>query len=124
MYYGQFATNGGIITKSHGRSFYVNLQQLLNWSRTFGGVHNVSALLGHETYSSSSYSVSASKSNMFSMNNTELNGAVIDGQTANSGKSMYNNEGFFIRAQYDYNTRIFASASYRLDASSRFHPVQ
>ena len=122
MYYGQFATNGGIITKSHGRSFYVNLQQLLNWSRTFGGVHNVSALLGHETYSSSSYSVSASKSNMFSMNNTELNGAVIDGQTANSGKSMYNNEGFFIRAQYDYNTRIFASASYRLDASSRFHP--
>ena len=122
MYYGQFATNGGIITKSHGRSFYVNLQQLLNWSRTFGGVHNVSALLGHETYNTSSYSVSASKSNMFSMDNTELNGAVIDGQTANSGKSMYNNEGFFLRAQYDYNTRIFASASYRLDASSRFHP--
>ena len=122
MYYGQFATNGGLISKTHGRQFYVNLQQLLNWNRVFGNGHNVSALLGHETYTSSSYSVSASKSNMFSMNNTELNGAVIDGQSASSGKSMYNNEGFFARAQYDYNNRIFLSASYRLDASSRFHP--
>ena len=122
MYYGQFATNGGIISKNHGRQFYVNLQQLLNWHKTFGGVHNVSALLGHETYNSSSYSVGASKSNMFSMGTTELNGAVIDGQSANSGMSSYNNEGFFARAQYDYLNRIFLSASYRLDASSRFHP--
>lgn len=122
MYYGQFATNGGIISKSHGRQFYVNLQQLLNWNRTFGDGHNVSALLGHETYSSTSASLAASKSNMFSMDNTELNGAVIDGQSASSGKSMYNNEGFFLRAQYDYSNRIFFSASYRLDASSRFHP--
>ena len=122
MYYGQFATNGGIIGKSHGRSFYVNMQQLLNWNRVFGMGHNVSVLLGHETYNSTSVSLSASKSNMFSMGNTELNGAVIDGQSASSAKSMYNNEGFFARAQYDYNNRIFASASYRLDASSRFHP--
>ena len=122
MYYGQFATNGGIITKSHGRTFYVNLQQLLNWNRTFAGVHNVSVLLGHETYNTTSVSVGASKSNMFSMGNTELNGAVIDGQSASSAKSQYNNEGFFTRAQYDYMNRIFVSASYRLDASSRFHP--
>ena len=122
MYYGQFATNGGLITKSHGRSFYVNLQQLLNWNRKFGDGHNVSALLGHETYTSTSVSVGASKSNMFSMGNTELNGAVIDGQSASSAKSEYNNEGFFARVQYDYQNRIFASASYRLDASSRFHP--
>ena len=122
MYYGQFATNGGLITKTHGRQFYVNLQQLLNWNRTFAYDHNVSVLLGHETYTSTSASVSASKSNMFSMNNTELNGAVIDGQSASSGKSMYNNEGFFARAQYDYQNKIFLSASYRLDASSRFHP--
>lgn len=122
MYYGQFATNGGLITKSHGRQFYVNLQQLLNWTRTFDGLHNVTVLLGHETYNTTSVSVGASKSNMFSMGNTELNGAVIDGQSASSAKSQYNNEGFFTRVQYDYQNRIFASASYRLDASSRFHP--
>ena len=122
MYYGQFATNGGINFKSHGRQFYVNLQQLLNWNRTFGEGHTVSALLGHETYTSKSYSVAASKSNMFSMGIFELNGAVIDGQSASSAMSKYNNEGFFFRAQYDWQNRIFVSGSYRLDASSRFHP--
>ena len=122
MYYGQFAVNGGIITKSHGRSFYINMQQLLSWNKAFDGVHNVSVLLGHENYSSSSPSLSASKSNMFSMDVSELGGAVVDGQAASSGISKYNNEGYFMRAQYDYANRIFASASFRLDASSRFHP--
>ena len=56
------------------------------------------------------------------MDVSELGGAVVDGQAASSGISRYNNEGYFVRAQYDYANRIFASASFRLDASSRFHP--
>ena len=122
MYYGQFAPNGGIISKVHGRSFYLNLQQLLNWDRTFADHHHVSLLLGHEWYKSTGVSLGASKSKMFSLDNTELGGAVIDGQTASSGRSDYNNEGYFLRAQYDFQNKIFASASFRRDASSRFHP--
>ena len=122
MYYGQYATMGGLIAKSHSRSLTLNLQQLLNWNRTFAGVHHVGVLLGHENYVANSYSLSASKSQMFSMENDELNGAVVDGKSAGSSRSVYNNEGYFARAQYDYMNRIFASASYRRDASSRFHP--
>ena len=122
MYYGMASSVGGMISKGHSRSFYMNLQQLLNWKKTFAAVHNVSVLLGHETYSSKSYGLSASKSQMFSMENDELNGAVVDGKSAASSFGEYNNEGYFIRAQYDYANRIFASASYRRDASSRFHP--
>jgi hypothetical protein len=59
---------------------------------------------------------------MFSQNNKELGGAVVDGQSANSYKERYNNEGWFARAQYDYAERYFGSASIRRDASSRFHP--
>ena len=59
MYYGQFAANGGIIGKTHGRSFYLNLQQLLNWDRTFNFKHHVSVILGHEWYKSTSVSLSA-----------------------------------------------------------------
>ena len=121
MYYGQYATMGGMIGKSHGRSQTLNLQQLLNWSRSFGQ-HNVGVLLGHENYVANTYSVGASKSQMFSMENDELNGAVVDGKSASSSRSEYNNEGYFVRAQYDYSNRIFFSASYRRDASSRFHP--
>lgn len=122
MYYGMASSVGGMISKAHARSFYINLQQLLNWKRTFNNVHNVSVLMGHENYVSKSYSLSASKSQMFSMENDELNGAVVDGKSAASGFGEYNNEGYFLRAQYDYSNRIFASASFRRDASSRFHP--
>ena len=122
MYYGQYAPMGGYIGKSHARNFTLNLQQLLNWNRTFAGVHNVGVLLGHENYQAKSTSLSAAKSQMFSMENDELNGAVVDGKTAASSRGEYNNEGYFVRAQYDYMNRIFASVSYRRDASSRFHP--
>lgn len=121
MYYGQFATNGGTLYKEHERRFYVNLQQLLNYNRTFAGVHNVDVLLGHESYSRNTETVSAYKTNMFSIDNLELGGAVIDGQQAGSSRAEYNNEGYFIRAQYDYADRVFVSGSYRRDASSRFH---
>ena len=121
MYYGQFATNGGTLYKEHERRFYVNLQQLLNYNRTFAGVHNVDVLLGHETYNRNTETVSAYKTNMFSIDNLELGGAVIDGQQAGSSRAEYNNEGYFIRAQYDYADRVFVSGSYRRDASSRFH---
>ena len=122
MYYGQYATVGGMVGKQHMRSLTLNLQQLLTWNRTFAGVHNVGVLLGHENYVANTYSLSASKSQLFSMENDELNGAVVDGKTAGSSRTEYNNEGYFIRAQYDYMNRIFVSASYRRDASSRFHP--
>ena len=122
MYYGMAAPVGGMISKAHSRSAYLNLQQLLNWKKTFAGVHNVTVLLGHENYSSKSYGLSASKSQMFSMENDELNGAVVDGKNSGSTMGEYNNEGYFIRAQYDFCNRIFGSVSYRRDASSRFHP--
>lgn len=57
---------------------------------------------------------------MFSPDNKELNGAVVDGQDASSYQTRYNNEGFFGRLQYDYEGRYFGSASIRTDASSRF----
>ena len=121
-YYGQFATQGGTVSKGHSRSFYLNLQQLLNYTKTIKGVHHISALLGHEWYKRSSVSLSASKNQMSSIDNTELNGAGTDGMSAASSRSTYNNEGYFTRVQYDYMNRIFANASFRRDASSRFHP--
>ena len=121
-YYGQFATEGGSVSKSHDRVISYNLQQLFNYTHTFAGMHNVDVLLGHEMYNLKSYNVSASKSKMFSYDYDELNGLVVDKQSAGSSIAEYNTEGFFFRAQYDYDQRIFASASYRLDASSKFHP--
>ena len=121
-YYGQFASEGGIVSKSHDREISYNLQQLLNYTHTFGTKHNLDVLVGHETYDLMLYSLSASKSKMFSYTYDELSGLVVDKSSASSSRSHYNNEGFFARAQYDFDQRVFVSASYRRDASSNFHP--
>ncbi len=120
-YYGQFADSGGYIYKSHTRSLYYNIQELLSWSRSFG-VHNVDVLLGHENYVQHAYSLSASKSQIYGMDSDELNAAVVDSKSAASSRSTYMNEGYFLRAQYNWAEKVFASASYRRDASSRFSP--
>ena len=120
-YYGQFRTTGGTVGVDHGRSYAWNAQQLLNYNRTFGR-HTVGILAGHEYYSNKYYAVGGSKTQMFSQTNKELDGAVVDGQSAYSYQTHYNNEGFFARVQYDDNNTIFLSASYRRDASSKFHP--
>ena len=121
-YYGQFDTTGGTVEKYHSRSYDYNLQQLLNYNATINNVHNIGVMLGHEYTDVRRYYLSANKSKMFSQDNKELGGAVVDGQGAYSYKSRYNNEGYFGRAQYDYDQKYFASASLRRDASSRFDP--
>ena len=120
-HYGQFASNGGVVEKSHSRLLDLNLQQLLSWNRAFGQ-HRVSVLLGHEWQKNSSNGVGASKSQLSSENKDELNSAVIDNKTSYSSESFYNVEGFFLRGQYDFSEKIFASVSYRVDASSNFSP--
>lgn len=120
MYYGQFATDNGLISKQHSRSFYLNLQQLLEYTKTFGDRHHFQALVGHENYYRNSVSLYADKSQMSSMSNLELDGAVVDGKSASSSKSHYNTEGYFARLQYDDNNTLFLSASFRYDASMRF----
>jgi len=121
-YYGQFDTTGGTVEKSHTRMYDYNLQQLLNYTTTIAGFNNIDVLVGHEYYNHAYFSLGASKSKMFSQSNKELSGAVIDGQGAYSSISRNNNEGYFTRVQYNYDNRIFGSASFRRDASSRFHP--
>ena len=121
-YYGQFAESGGAVFKSHSREIAYNMQQLLTYTNTFADVHNLDLLFGHEMYNRKSYGLYGSKTMMFSPDNTELSGAVVDSSRSGSSVLEYNNEGYFFRGQYDYDNRIYFSGSYRRDASSRFHP--
>ncbi|MBR5845460.1 MAG: TonB-dependent receptor [Rikenellaceae bacterium] len=121
-YYGQFATQGGTLSKSHGRTFYLNTQELITYNTNFCQDHNLDVMVGHEYYYKKSYSLSAYKTNLFDVDYDELNGVIKDPGSSASGRSMYNTEGYFGRIQYDYDGRIFVNGSYRRDASSNFHP--
>ena len=119
-YYGQYASSNGIASKYHTRQLAYNHQQILNWKRSFGS-HNIDVMLGHESFRYKYYYLYASKSNSFDPANIELAGAITN-VNSSSYIDDYNTEGYFGRVQYDFNEKYFLSASYRRDASSRFHP--
>ena len=121
-YYGQFASSGGVVYKGHSRKIAYNLQQLLNYNNTFAEKHTVGIMLGHEMYNRKTYGLGANKSGMFSPDNLELSGMVVDMSRSSSSITEYNNEGYFFRGQYDYAEKYFVSGSFRRDASSMFHP--
>jgi TonB-linked SusC/RagA family outer membrane protein len=120
-YYGYYASIGGEVSTYHYRTTDTNFQQLLNYNKQFGH-HNVSGLLGHEYSRNSVTTLGATRSNIaMYTENQELAGAIVD-KSMTGYTSMYNVEGFFLRAQYDYDSKYFGSFSFRRDGSSRFDP--
>ena len=120
-YYGQYAGNtGGVVGVSHSRVFSINQQYLLTYKKNFGD-HNIDLLAGFESYDYKNQALSGSKQKVYNPNIVELNNA-INTPSANSSTANYATAGFLFRAQYDYLEKYFASASFRRDASSRFHP--
>ena len=120
-YFGQYASSNGIVNKSHGRTFTYDLQQILNWTHSYGE-HNVSAQLGHDYYNRMVYSLSGSAKNMVNFENDELSGAVDQDGKPSSSRSRYNTESYFLRALYNYQEKYFAEGSVLRQGSSKFHP--
>lgn len=119
-YYG-YDTGRGSVSTYHYRTANFNTQQLLNYSKNFGN-HSVDVLLGHEYNRNSNATLMGQRSKVaLYEHNKELAGA-INLEDADGDTDMYNVEGWFIRAQYDYQSKYFASASFRRDGSSRFAP--
>ena len=119
-FYGSYSSSNGIISKEHDRYVSTNYEQRLTWGKEFGD-HSIDVMAAHESSTYYSYILYATKTNMFSPDNLELNGAVNEG-SAGSYTTKTSREGWLARAQYDYAKKYFASASLRRDASSLFHP--
>ena len=94
--------------------------QLLNYNKTFGGVHTVDVLIGHENYSRSRDYLTGSKSGEIVPDNTELQNF----GTINSFNTYFDEhkiESYFSRVNYSFNEKYTISGSYRRDGSSRFY---
>lgn len=68
-YYGFGAEQNGTVTMYHYRTTTLNLQQILNYSHNFGK-HNISVMLGHESYKYNYAELSASKKICFHIGET------------------------------------------------------
>jgi TonB-linked SusC/RagA family outer membrane protein len=96
-----------------------NLNQLLNYSKSFGS-HNVSALVGHENWNRRENYVTVSRSQQSLDGNIEPRNfaTLTDGD---GFLDRYKVEGYFSRVNYDFNEKYFASFSVRRDGSSKFY---
>ncbi|MBQ6432539.1 MAG: SusC/RagA family TonB-linked outer membrane protein [Bacteroidaceae bacterium] len=115
-FFGQYANSKGIVSKEHGRTWARNFQQRIDWRQTYGK-NDVEVMVGHEYYKRNTYGLDYYKTNMFSVNNKELAGAIIAG-TGSSSKSGYNTESWLGRALYNYDQRYFGELSVVREASS------
>lgn len=118
MLYGPTVSVNGRMTKVQSNTLRTNNVQTLDFHKLFGQ-HDVDVMVGHEYYRTKTRYLSGVRSGGFSPSILELN-AFAKVENNGSYTTLYNVEGFFSRALYNYQEKYFASASYRRDASSRF----
>ncbi|MDD2559231.1 MAG: TonB-dependent receptor [Bacteroidales bacterium] len=119
-YYGQFADGGGYVAVSSGRFFSLNQQYLLNYNKKID-LHNIELLAGVESYNFKNSSLSGSKTKVYQDRVPELNNAILDPST-NSSSTNYSILGALGSFKYDYDSKYYASLSFRRDGSSVFAP--
>ena len=119
-YYGQSASYGGSVTQDVTRSYVLEQQYLLNYKKEFGK-HNIDVLAGYESMEYNAENVWANGYNMYNDKNWTV-GNVIDKINGSGSFSEIARIGLLSRVSYDFDTKYYVSASYRRDASSRFHP--
>ena len=117
-YYGDAAGVGRIAkTVSHGMSFTWN--QILSYNADFGGDHNFSAFVAHETLLISSSATQAGKNFIVRPDGLEL-GNAVEMSYITSSTSRRTMESYFGQARYSYKDKYFVDANLRADGSSRF----
>ena len=121
--FGSSSNVDGAAAVGHSRMFTTNQQYLAEYKFDIGELNHFDLLAGYEQYKRKSQSLDGYNDHLFNPLVGELNNADgTDNKTVESATNIYMSEGILARAQYDYDGRIFASASYRHDASSRFAP--
>ncbi|MBO7193098.1 MAG: TonB-dependent receptor [Bacteroidaceae bacterium] len=118
--YGQSASYGGTASQSQTRFFSFNQQYLANYTKTFAN-NTIDLTLGYEAYNFNQESVQANGQNLYKPGDFTINNT-IDQRRGYGSYTEYATRGFFGRLNWDYSEKYFVSASYRRDASSRFHP--
>lgn len=121
--YGQMASYGGTAEQDQNRTSAVNFQMLGTYRHTIADKHSLDYLVGYESYERNWESVYAYGYNLYNpdvwvVNNTLNNEKRKGGGSAGS----YSTRGLLARVNYDYETKYYASVSFRRDASSRFAP--
>ncbi|MDR1592089.1 MAG: SusC/RagA family TonB-linked outer membrane protein [Prevotellaceae bacterium] len=117
LYYGDAAGIGRVI-KISGTLDMLTANQILNYKKTFGDVHNFDAFIAHET-GSSNYSYQYGSKSELVTSTLEWSRAALNNRME-SYTQRRTMESYFGQARYNYNERYFFHGTVRADGSSRF----
>lgn len=109
----------GMGENGHYLNFYTSITNTFNINKSWGD-HHLNALIGQEgqrTYYKSSY-LAASNYSSESLTDIVLASVPSDAKSYRDELRLLS---FLSNAEYNYANRYYASASFRYDASSRFH---
>jgi len=116
------AVADGAVSVSNTHYTGVNTQYMANYTHSFDNIHNVDLLVGYESYKLRMQGLSGYNDHLYDPFIGELGNAHgFSNQSNSSSTNRYMTQGVLSRLQYDYAGKYFLSASYRRDASSRFH---
>lgn len=118
-FFGDGASVGGRGNKYSYRTFSSTFNQLLNYSKDFGA-SSIDVLVGHEYYNLEKSTHYSAKQGFAFGNLYELNAAAIP-TAVESWTDTYKVESYLSRINYDYSDKLYLSASFRTDGSSRFY---
>ncbi|QIA09575.1 SusC/RagA family TonB-linked outer membrane protein [Draconibacterium halophilum] len=110
----------GRMDESRYRRTTVNFNQLVNYEKTINELHNLSVMVGHESYKRE-YTYQRGFKNQFIVDGIyELNN-FVNTSTNTSYTTNKTTEGYFARLKYNYDNKYYIEGSYRRDGSSAFH---
>lgn len=117
--FGDAANVGGRAVVEALRMESLTFNQILNFNKEIG-LHNVAAMVGHESYRYTEKNVYARRTGFpLAMSGDLAFGAQLE--DGNSKTDEYAVEGWFGQLSYDFDNRYYISGSYRRDGSSRFY---
>ena len=119
-WYGQGQETGGSVLVRNIRYFAVNQQYLATYKKTVD-LHNIDLLLGYESNTLKWSRLQGSNDIVFAPDIAELNNTFDTPPSVLSFTHRYAQIGILARGQYNFDEKYFFSASFRRDASSRFH---
>lgn len=112
------AAGTGRLSKQTSRLMSYTWNQLLTYKAQFGS-HSIDAMAGHEFYNYNMRYVLAERTGFPFAEYDDLGmGSTLS--DANSESDNYSINSWLCRVNYDYYNRYYLSASFRMDASSRF----
>ncbi len=119
--YGDGRNVGGAANESRTDIINWQINQTLNYNRTFGRAHNVDLLLGFEQQKLNTDNVEDAGEG-FPHPSLKTLASAANPTLAVSLRSESAFQSIFSRANYNYKNKYFVSASFRRDGSSRFGP--